>query len=98
MSSPFLSYISEQMRVKRYAKRTIETYLYWIKAYINFNGKCHPSLCHDQEVERFLSYLTNKRNVAPKTQGTALNAIVFLYKIILDKPLSIELNFNKSAN
>lgn len=85
------------MRLKRYAKRTIETYLYWIKAYINFNGKCHPSLCHDQEVECFLSYLTNKRNVAPKTQATALNAIVFLYKVILDKPLSIELNFNKSV-
>ncbi|MBU2870524.1 integron integrase [Colwellia sp. E2M01] len=97
MSSPLLSYISEQMRLKRYAKRTIETYLYWIKAYINYNGKSHPNLCHDKEVEDFLSYLTNSRNVAPKTQSTALNAIVFLYKAILDKPLSIELNFNKSA-
>jgi integron integrase len=96
MSSLFLKYIVEEMQLKRYAKRTIETYTYWIKAYINFNGQRHPSHCHDAEVECFLSYLTNKLNVAPKTQGVALNALVFMYKVILLKPLTLELNFNKS--
>jgi site-specific recombinase XerD len=96
MSSPFLRYITEQMRVKRYAKRTIQSYLYWIKAYINFNDQRHPINCHDVEVELFLSYLTNTLNVAPKTQGLALNALVFLYRVILSKPLTLELNFNKS--
>jgi integron integrase len=96
MSSLFLKYIVEEMQLKRYAKRTIETYTYWIKAYINFNGQRHPSHCHDTEVECFLSYLTTKLNVAPKTQGVALNALVFMYKVILLKPLTLELNFNKS--
>jgi integron integrase len=96
MSSPFLQHIAEQMRLKRYAKRTIESYVYWIKAFINFNGNRHPIKCHDVEVERFLSHLTNKLNVAPRTQGVALNALVFLYKGILLKPLTLELNFNKS--
>jgi integron integrase len=96
MSSPFLKHITEQMRLKRYAKRTIESYVYWIKAFINFNGQRHPIKCHDVEVEHFLSHLTNKLNVAPRTQGVALNALVFLYKGILLKPLTLELNFNKS--
>ena len=96
MSSPFLKHISEQMRLKRYAKRTIESYLYWIKAFINFNGQRHPIKCHDTEVERFLSHLTNQLNVAPRTQGVALNALVFLYRGILLKPLTLELNFIKS--
>lgn len=96
MSSPFLKHISEQMRLKRYAKRTIESYVYWIKAFINFNGQRHPIKCHDTEVERFLSHLTNQLNVAPKTQCLALNALVFLYRGILLKPLTLELNFNKS--
>jgi integron integrase len=96
MSSPFLQLVAEQMRLKRYANRTIESYLYWIKAFINFNGHRHPLKCHDAEVERFLSYLTNQRNVAPRTQGVALNALVFLYRSILEKPLTLELNFNKS--
>ena len=85
MSSQFLIYIKEQMWVKRYAKRTIESYIYWIKAYINFNKQKHPNVCHDQEVENFLSYLSNVMNVAPKTQALALNAIVFLYEQILKK-------------
>jgi len=96
MSSLFLKYVKEQMWTKRYAKRTIETYLYWIKAFINFNNKVHPIECHDNEVERFLSYLANTINLAPKSQAIALNALVFLYKHILDKPLSLELKFNKS--
>jgi len=65
MSSEFLKYIKEQMRVKCYAKRKIESYLYWIKAYINFNKKKHPQACHDKEVESFLSYLVNSSNVSP---------------------------------
>jgi integron integrase len=96
MSSPFLKYITEQMRLKRYAKRTIESYIYWVKAYINFHGQRHPTKLHDHEVESFLSYLTNTLNVAPKTQSVALNALVFLYRVILLKPLTLELNFNKS--
>ena len=96
MTSPFLQTISEQMQVKRYAKRTIETYLYWIKAFINFSNKKHPTLCHNQEVEAFLSYLANNKMVAPKTQMLALNALVFLYREILNNPLTLELNFNRT--
>lgn len=64
MSSPFLTLVIEKMRFKRYAKSTIESYIYWIKAYINFNNKKHPITCHNNVVEKFLSYLTNQLNVA----------------------------------
>lgn len=50
----------------------------------------------DEEVERFLSFLANERQVAIKTQSLALNAMVFLYKDILDKPLTLGLNFQRS--
>ncbi|MDO6447247.1 integron integrase [Colwellia sp. 1_MG-2023] len=96
MSSPFLQMIEDKMRLKRYAKRTIQTYVYWIKGYILFINKKHPASCHNEEVEQYLSYLTNSLNLAPRTQGIALNALVFLYLHILNNPLSLELNFNKS--
>ncbi len=35
-------------------------------------------------------------NVAPRTQNVALNALVFLYRHIINKPLTFELEFNKS--
>ncbi|UUO24915.1 integron integrase [Colwellia sp. M166] len=96
MSSLFLTHIKEQMWTKRYAKRTIESYLYWIKAFIIFNNKRHPSTCHNHEVESFLSHLSNVINVAPKTQALALNALSFMYKYVLKNELTLELNFNKS--
>jgi len=96
MTSIFLTRVKEVMWTKRYAKRTIESYIYWVKAYINFNNKSHPNDCHNNEVEAFLTYLSNELNVAPKTQALALNAISFLYKEILKNELTMELNFNRS--
>ncbi len=78
MKSEFLSHIKENMWTRRYAKRTIESYLYWIKAYIIFIDKQHPNNCHDSEVERFLNYLSNSLNLAPKSQALALNSLSYL--------------------
>lgn len=96
MASPFLDFVGERMMLQRYAKRTIETYLYWIKFFILFHKKQHPADLGDADVERFLSFLANDRQVAVKTQSTALNALVFLYRHILRRPLTIQLDFNKA--
>jgi len=76
MKSPFLSFIREHMLARHYAMRTIDTYLYWIKYYINFNHKTHPAKLSEQHVESFLTFLSANRNVAISTQGVALNALV----------------------
>ena len=96
MKSPFLSAVTENMRMKFYAEKTIKAYVYWIKSYIYFNNKKHPFDCHDKEVESFLSYLANIKKVAPKTQALALNALVYLYRDFLDKPLTLTLKFKKT--
>jgi integron integrase len=96
MSSAFLTYISELMTTKRYAKRTIKCYLYWIKFFILYHHKRHPNEMGDKEVEAFLSYLSNERHVAVKTQATALNALCFLYRHIIVRPLSKDMQFNKA--
>lgn len=94
--SPFLQHITEIMHEKRYAKRTIEAYLYWIKFYINFHHKQHSAQLHDGNVEAFVNFLVNKRNVAAQTQTSALNALSFLYKVIIEKPLTLKLDFVRS--
>lgn len=96
MSSPYLDYIEEFMLTRRYARRTIKTYIYWIKMYILFNGKHHPNDMGDDEVESFLSYLANTRNLSIKSQATALNSVNFLYRQIVRKPLRLDLNFNRA--
>jgi len=41
----------------------------------------------EAEVGEFLTYLAVERNVAASTQNQALSAILFLYKVVLDRPL-----------
>ena len=96
-NSPFLQSVMLKMNLQHYAKRTIDAYLYWIRYFINFNGKVHPENHHDIEVEAFLSYLANQKHVAPKTQRLALNALVYLYKNVFNNPLTLELNFKKTT-
>jgi hypothetical protein len=71
--------VREVLRYYHYSYRTEQSYSAWILQYIKFYGKQkHPKDMGKNEVERFLSYLTEKRNVAAATQKQALNALVFL--------------------
>lgn len=96
-TSPFLASIFEYMVTRHYAKKTIESYIYWIRMFIRFHQNQHPSDMGDKEVEQFLSFIANQRTVAAKTQALALNALVFLYKEIITAPLTLTLNFQRSS-
>ena len=50
----------------------------------------------DAEVEAFLDHLVLKRQVAAGTQAIVLNTLCFLYKDVIGRPLSVDLNFVKS--
>ncbi len=80
--------IRETLRYYHYAYRTEQTYCMWIKRYLAFYGMTrHPNTMGSAEVERYLSYLAEKAGVAASTQRQALNAIVFLYRDVLDVEL-----------
>jgi integron integrase len=70
-----------------YSERTEETYVHWIKRFIYFSGKRHPSALGAEEVTAFLNYLAREREVAAATQNQALAALLFLYKEALGTPL-----------
>ena len=57
--------VREVLRYYHYAYRTEQSYSYWILQYIKFyGGKTHPKDMGKNEVERFLSFLAEKKNVA----------------------------------
>lgn len=95
-SSPFLSKIKNFMLVRRYSRRTVDSYLYWIKYFILFHQKKHPDQMGPVEVEAFLTFLATERHVSAATQAIALNALVFLYSKILDSPLGDLGQFRRS--
>lgn len=80
--------VKQVMRYHHYAYRTEKTYSNWILRYIKFFGaKNHPKNMGKREIEEFLSHLATKENVSASTQRQALNAIVFLYRDVLDEPI-----------
>jgi integron integrase len=79
--------VREAIRVRHYSYRTELVYLQWIRRYILFNGKRHPSDMGKPEVSAFLSHLAAQRNVSASTQNQALSAILFLYRHVLEQEL-----------
>ena len=72
--------LRQEIRQRGMSYQTEKTYLYWIRYYIRFNQRQHPASMGATEIDAFLSYLSERRNVSVNTQRIALNAIVFLYK------------------
>ncbi|HVN71980.1 MAG TPA: integron integrase [Desulfomonilia bacterium] len=84
--------VREVLRYHHYAYRTEQTYCQWILRYIHhFGGKTHPRVLGAKDVERFLSHLATEGKISASTQRQALNALVFLYRDVLDKPLEGEI-------
>ncbi|MBX3373900.1 MAG: phage integrase N-terminal SAM-like domain-containing protein [Phycisphaeraceae bacterium] len=79
------------IRRKHYSCRTDRTCWSWIMAFLRFHrgpsGWRHPSQMGAAEVEAFLTRLAVQRRVAAATQNQALNAIVFLYRHVLEVDL-----------
>ncbi len=55
----------------------------WIRRFIVFHGKKHPSVMGGAEIRRYLTYLAVERKVSASTQNQALSALLFLYKQVL---------------
>lgn len=75
------------IRLRHYSIRTEQAYVQWIRRFILSHGKRHPLEMGEAEVEVFLSQLAVAGEVAASTQNQALNALVFLYKVVLERPL-----------
>ncbi|HET8704919.1 MAG TPA: integron integrase [Pseudomonadales bacterium] len=84
LSEPkLLDKLQERIRRFNYSHRTEDAYLHWVKRFILFHNKRHPSELGEAEVEAFLTHLAVDRNVTASTQNLALAAILFLYKEVL---------------
>jgi len=88
-ASPFLESIRQVLRTKHYSIQTEKAYLTWIKRFILFHHKRHPKEMAEQEVTQFLTYLAVQRQVTASTQNLALCSIVFMYKHIFSRELTL---------
>jgi integron integrase len=79
-----LDRVREAIRMRHYSLGTEKVYVSWIRRFILFHDKRHPSEMGKHEVEAYLSYLAARRGVSPSTQNQALQALLFLYRYVLE--------------
>jgi integron integrase len=74
----------EKMRTRHFAYRTEQAYLYWIRRYVNFHHRKHPRELGSSDVEAFLTHLAVDEHVSASTQNQSLQALLFLYRQVLE--------------
>ena len=82
----------EVARFRHLALRTERTYWEWVVRYLKFHrdqcgGWKHPKELGTTGVTPFLTHLAAERDVAAATQNQALNALLFLYREVLNAPM-----------
>jgi integrase len=82
-----LDRVREAVRARHYSRRTEKAYVAWTRRYVLFHGKRHPIEMGAAEVSRFLTSLATEAKVAASTQNQALNALLFLYRVVLEQDL-----------
>ena len=78
-----LDRVRHAIRTRHYSRRTEQAYVDWIRRYIVFHNKKHPSTMGAADITKFLSWLATVRHVSSSTQNQALSALLFLYKEVL---------------
>jgi integron integrase len=82
-----LDRVRDAIRRRHYSYRTEQAYVHWIKRYIYFHDRRHPSEMGAAEVTAFLTHLASDREVSASTQNQALSALLFLYGQVLEVKL-----------
>ena len=80
-----LEQVREELRANHYSRKTEEAYISWIKRYILFHSRRHPSEIGAEEIKVFISNLATNHHVSSSTQNQALQGVLYLYKNVFKK-------------
>jgi integron integrase len=94
-----LDQVRQVLRLHHYSIHTERAYLEWIVRYIRFHRMRSRDDLFPPEpnIEAFLTDLAVNGNVAAATQNQAMNALVFLYKRVLNHALEGRINAVRAA-
>lgn len=84
--------LTEALRLRHRSLSTEKTYKLWVRGFRHFLNQREPSKLGGKDLQDFLSHLAVEKNVSASTQNQALNAIVFLYRHVLDKNIDGEIS------
>ena len=68
MEVKLLDRVRGAIRARHYSRRTEEAYVHWIRRYIVFHRKKHPSTMGATDVTSFLTWLAVEQRVSASTR------------------------------
>lgn len=75
--------IRAAIRLHSMSRRTEKAYTYWTQRFIDHHSGRHPRDMNSKDIGAFLSHLSDTDRVAAATRNAALDALLFLYRIVL---------------
>lgn len=83
-----LAEMSRLIRLKHYSYSTERTYLQWVERFLGYVKEAGRERFDDltsEDIRDFLSHLALRKRVSSSTQNQAFNALLFLFRNVLDK-------------
>lgn len=75
------------LRLKHRSYRTEQAYMGWVRRFYRFLNGQSPYSLDSEHVKSYMTYLAVEQKVAASTQNQAFNAILFLFRHTLNKPI-----------
>ncbi len=75
------------LRVRHRSLSTQKSYLMWLRRFRGFANSKRPGDLDAGDLQDFLSYLAVEKKISPSTQSQALNALVFVFRHVLEKDI-----------
>ncbi|HUF31250.1 MAG TPA: integron integrase [Gemmatimonadaceae bacterium] len=82
-----LERLRNRLRTRHYSHRTETAYCDWARRFILYHDRRHPTTMGEPEIAEFLTHLATDKHVSASTQNQALQAILFLYREVLSRPV-----------
>lgn len=83
--SPLINKMRDIMRALRLSPRTEDAYVRCVVDFFAWTKWTRPEQLTTQQVTDFLSYLATEKNVAASTQNQYFNALLFLFRRVLER-------------
>jgi integron integrase len=77
----------DAIRTRHYTYRTEQTYLHWAQRFLGYCRDRPLGSLGAMEASAFLTHLAVERKVSASTQNVALNAVVFLFRQVFERPM-----------
>lgn len=78
--------LEERFATGQYARATRKTYLSWIRGYEGFLREEGRGELSSETTAAYLTYLAKERQVTASSQNQAFNALLFLFRKVLEQP------------